>query len=254
LISGAAPMKSQNRKFGNGPALTEHAWNFYSRFYDIAHPFLIRLTGAFGSLSYDEFQEEFVELARPKPGQAVIDVACGTGAGFAALGRAVGPEGEIVAVDISADMLYRARARARRLKLKNVTYRAIDAEKLSLHFDEESFDLALSCNGPPNFLHPRRAVVEMSYVLREGGTLAFSTLDRRKCDDIALFRWSMRYPEARFPYEEQYRETLEKLGFTKITSHRRGLMLIVTARKTPSGSTRRRRASTRRKSAASGHP
>lgn len=46
------------------------------------------------------------------PGDIVVDLGCGTGLNFPLLARAVGPEGLIVGVDRSADMLAQARRRA----------------------------------------------------------------------------------------------------------------------------------------------
>jgi len=171
--------------------LVELAWDLYARFYDVAQPFFIRLFGAFGDLSYDEFEEEFVEVAGLEPGQAVLDVACGTGAGHRALSHALGPKGSIIAVDISAEMLRRAKSRGRRSKIRNISYQKVDAEKLSRQFEEDSFDAVVSCNGLPNFLRPRRALIEMTRVLRPGGTLAVSTVNRDRCDDIPFWRFSM---------------------------------------------------------------
>ena len=213
----------------------ERAWDFYARFYDVAQPFFIRLVGAFGDLSYDEFEEEFVEVAGMEPGQTVLDVACGTGAGHRALRDALGPEGRIVAVDISAEMLRRAKSRRRRSKNRNIVYRKVDAERLSRHFEEDSFDAVVSCNGLPNFLRPRQALIEMTRVLRPGGTLAVSTVNRDRCDDIPFWRYSMKFSRGRFLYAEEYREILRDLGLFRIRFHGRGLMLIITARKRPGG-------------------
>ena len=69
--------------------LAAFAWDRYARLYDVAQPLFIRLVGAFGELSYEEFEEDFVTRACLKPGQTVLDVACGTGAGHAALGTDV---------------------------------------------------------------------------------------------------------------------------------------------------------------------
>ena len=46
-----------------------------------------------------------------RPGQRVLDVACGTGKSLAALAEAVGPSGRVVGVEQSKDMLDQARAR-----------------------------------------------------------------------------------------------------------------------------------------------
>jgi SAM-dependent methyltransferase len=170
-------------------------------------------------------------LAEFKPGAKVLDVACGTGATLPALSEAVGEEGEIVGVDLSPKMLEKAEERAADFEIDNVTFRQGDVEKLSLEFDEESFDAVVSCNGLPNFLRPQRAIVEMCHVLREGGRLALSTLNRDLCEEKLLFYLGMRFQAGRFPYKQEFRTMLEQLGFVRIKMRERGLMLVVIADK-----------------------
>jgi SAM-dependent methyltransferase len=224
-------MKLPDEIFGAGSFLMGHAWNLYARVYDATHPRLVDLVGAFGEFSYDEFEEEFVNLADLKPGSTVLDVACGTGAALPALSLAVGDDGEILGVDISSKMLDKAEQRAEQFDIDNASFREADVEKLSLEFDEESFDAVLCCNGLPNFLRPHRAIVEMTHVLREGGRLALSTLNRDKCEENPLFFVGMRFPRGRFPYKQEFRDVLEDLGFGRIKLRERGLMLIIIADK-----------------------
>ena len=224
-------MKIPDEIFGAGSFLMGHTWNLYARIYDSVHPRLIDFVGAFGEFSYDEFEEEFVSLAEFKPGGKVLDVACGTGATLPALSEAIGRDGSITGVDISSKMLSKAEERAEELDIDNASFQEADAEKLSIEFDEESFDAVVSCNGLPNFLRPQRAIIEMCHVLREGGRLAISTLNRDKCEENPLFYLSMRFPRGRFPYKQEFRDMLEDLGFVRIKLRERGLMLIIIADK-----------------------
>jgi ubiquinone/menaquinone biosynthesis C-methylase UbiE len=61
------------------------------------------------------------------PGDAVIDVACGTGLNFPLLQQAVGPEGWIVGVDLTDAMLARARHRVAANGWRNVSLVQADA-------------------------------------------------------------------------------------------------------------------------------
>lgn len=219
-------------------SFVEQGWNFYARFYDSAHPAVIKMFKAFGDLSYDEFEEEFVETANLKQGSSVLDVACGTGASHYALSEAVGPKGEIVAVDISEEMLNKAIDKAEALNIENIRFDKTDAEELSLLFDEESFDAVLSCNGLPNFLHPEKALIEMAYVLRPAGSLTLCTISREKFEDTP-FNWiTPQFRKKRIPYQEEWEERLEELGFEEIEFQEIGIMLIMTAKKQAEKKTR----------------
>lgn len=62
-----------------------------------------------------------IELLRLRPGDTVLDAACGTGSALQALARAVGPEGRVIGVEQSAEMMAIARERCAALELRNVS-------------------------------------------------------------------------------------------------------------------------------------
>jgi len=68
----------------------------------------------------DPYRERAIQRLLLRPGDSVLDVACGTGANFSLLGKYVGPRGRIIGVDISVDMLDIARQRARTHGWRNV--------------------------------------------------------------------------------------------------------------------------------------
>jgi ubiquinone/menaquinone biosynthesis C-methylase UbiE len=61
-----------------------------------------------------------VEALSPSRGQTVLDVACGTGLSFELLEERIGPDGRIIGIDLSPDMLSEAEARVRRHAWRNV--------------------------------------------------------------------------------------------------------------------------------------
>lgn len=107
--------------------------------------------------------ERLTKLANPRPGERVLDVACGTGALARAVARRVGP-GAVVGVDVNEAMLDVARRRA-----PDILWRQGRAE--ALPFDAGSFDVVTCQFGLMFFEDRRGAVREMSRVLRPGGRL-----------------------------------------------------------------------------------
>ncbi len=86
--------------------------------------------------------ERLVELAGVEPGSHVLDVAAGYGEPALTAARQAGPEGRVVATDISEGMLAYGRERAAERGLGNVEFMVADAS--SLDFPKESFDAAVS--------------------------------------------------------------------------------------------------------------
>ena len=105
-----------------------------------------------------------------RPGEVVLDVACGTGLELRHLARAVGPTGSITAVDLTPAMLERARRRARRRGWANIGFQEADAA--SLPFPDHSFDAAYCAYAlhiVPGF---QKAIAEIHRVLKPHGRLA----------------------------------------------------------------------------------
>jgi ubiquinone/menaquinone biosynthesis C-methylase UbiE len=86
--------------------------------------------------------ERLVELAGVRSGSRVLDVAAGYGEPALTAARKAGPEGRVVATDISAEMLAFGRERAAAAGLANVKFIESDASRLE--FPRASFDAAVS--------------------------------------------------------------------------------------------------------------
>jgi SAM-dependent methyltransferase len=86
--------------------------------------------------------ERLVELAGVEPGSRVLDVAAGFGEPALTAARKAGPDGAVVATDISAEMLAYGRERAEAAGVENLEFMESDAS--ALDFPAESFDAALS--------------------------------------------------------------------------------------------------------------
>ncbi|MGN6201906.1 MAG: class I SAM-dependent methyltransferase [Solirubrobacterales bacterium] len=105
---------------------------------------------AVGWMEWSEFNdradrhvsERLVELAGVRAGSRVLDVAAGYGEPALTAARKAGPEGRVVASDISAEMLGFARERAEAAGLGNVEF--VEADASSLDFPPGSFEAAVS--------------------------------------------------------------------------------------------------------------
>jgi SAM-dependent methyltransferase len=110
--------------------------------------------------------ERIVERVEIRPGERVLDVACGTG--NAAL-RAAGAGGRVTALDLTPELLDAGRALAAVAGLE-IDWVEGDAE--TLPFPDESFDVLLSTLGVMFAPRHRVAAGELVRVLRPGGRLA----------------------------------------------------------------------------------
>jgi ubiquinone/menaquinone biosynthesis C-methylase UbiE len=87
------------------------------------------------------FRDNLVQLADLKPGEAVLDVGCGTGSLVIAAKRAVGPTGMACGIDASPQMLARAEKKAGKAGFA-VVFKQAAAQ--ALPFPDRQFDAALS--------------------------------------------------------------------------------------------------------------
>ncbi len=70
----------------------------------------------------DDYRRRGIEALGLRPGNTVVELGSGTGANFARIEAAIGEAGAILAVDLSKDMLERARERVRQHGWRNVTF------------------------------------------------------------------------------------------------------------------------------------
>jgi ubiquinone/menaquinone biosynthesis C-methylase UbiE len=131
-------------------------------------------------------QRRLLELAALRPGEAVLDVACGTGLVTLEAARQVGPDGRVLGTDLSERMVERAAEAAAGLGLGQARFARMDAEGLDL--PDGGFDAALSALGILYCPDPARACREMRRVLRPGGRTVVAVWgERRRCGWADIF-------------------------------------------------------------------
>ncbi len=96
----------------------------------------------FNERAHAHISERLVDLAGVQPGSRVLDIAAGYGEPALTAARRAGPEGRVVATDISAEMLAFGRKRLATTALGNVEF--TEAAASSLDFPPASFDAAVS--------------------------------------------------------------------------------------------------------------
>jgi len=103
-----------------------------------------------------------VRASGAQPGDAALDVCCGTGDFAVELRRAVGPSGRVVGLDFSPQMLEMARR-------KSSAVEWLQGDALALPFADGEFAAACVGFGVRNLSNHRRGFAEMARVVRPGG-------------------------------------------------------------------------------------
>jgi len=128
-----------------------------------------------------------LDLAQIAPGQHVLDIAAGAGEPALSAAERVGPQGYVLATDLSENIIGFAQQIADDRRLANFETRVMDGEKLEL--SDGSFDVVLCRFGLMYMPDRQRALTEWRRVLKPGGravVAVFSTPDKNNWGAIPI--------------------------------------------------------------------
>ena len=126
-----------------------------------------------------------VDQAGLQPGDAALDVCCGTGDLTLELARRVGPEGRVVGSDFSERMLDLAREKPVPGGAAKPIFEWADA--LELPYDDAGFDAVTVGFGVRNLLNLDRGIAEMTRVLKPGGRLVILEITQPTRPPLSTF-------------------------------------------------------------------
>lgn len=154
-------------------------------------------------------------IARLKEGQVVVDLGCGAGLDCFLAAQKVGERGRVIGVDMTPEMIHRARQIARDHGYQNVEFRLGEIEHLPLA--DSSCDVVIS-NCVINLSPQKDQVFQEAFrILRNGGQLVISDIVREQ----ELPPWAKNEKAyiaciAGSIPKEEYLNAIQKAGFTDV--------------------------------------
>ncbi|MGE5269812.1 MAG: methyltransferase domain-containing protein [Thiohalocapsa sp.] len=133
-------------------------------------------------------RKEAVRIANDRPGQRILEAGVGTGLSLPYFR----PDSQVTGIDVSAEMLAKARRRVATQQLTHVVgLHEMDAEHLE--FEDNSFDAVLALYVASVVPNPARFAAEMRRVCIPGGTIVL-------VNHFTSDKWALRFMEKRLAH------------------------------------------------------
>jgi len=127
-----------------------------------------------------------LDIVALAPGQRVVETACGTGLVTSRIADAVGPEGSVLATDLSGNMIEELGRILEASAYPTVLAKRMAADRLDV--PDSAFDVGICALGLMYVPDPRTAVAELARVVRPGGVVAATVWgERRNCGWAEVF-------------------------------------------------------------------
>jgi len=132
-----------------------------------------------------------VGFANIQKGETVVDLGSGAGIDVFLSANKVGREGKVIGIDMTDEMLEKARKNAKDFGYANVEFRIGDIES-GIPLDDNSADLVISNCVINLTVDKTSAFKEVYRILKSGGRMVVSDLvaDRKRTDAIDAEKWS----------------------------------------------------------------
>ncbi len=163
-----------------------------------------------------------VNLLEIKPGDSILEVGVGTGLNLPLYPRNC----RVTGVDISAEMLQKARQRAKELGLPNVTLALMDAS--NLEFSDAAFDHVLATYVISAVPDPVRTLLEMRRVCKPNGHLVMLNHFRSENPVLGAVEWVLAPVCTRIGFKTDLKLTplLERAALSPDQIHRINVMML----------------------------
>ena len=171
-------------------------------------------------------QSLLMKMAALRPGERVLDLACGTGLVTFRAAEAVGTGGEVLGTDISEAMVEQCARTATARGLAHASFRRMEAEKLDL--PDASFDAVLCALGMMYVVDFAGSIREMFRVTKPGGRAVSAVWGRRgSCGWAEIFEIVQRRVKSevcpmffQLGTGDVQKSLFEQAGFTGVRSER----------------------------------